>query len=190
MPKECTFQLSIPYIEGSINTVFDAREPIDAAKSMWDTLSQHIVQNVPKMMFVMQNVSSKQYHTFDIKENSADGKFVINEINIELDAKNVDQFTKKVDDYIAARDKNQVGGKKKKKKYHSDDDDSSSSSTDYYPSIHRSSPVSFYHYTTSVYPFTSMYSPSILNPHVVAVQTPLFTPIFNPVLRTFVGLWP
>lgn len=192
MPKKNTFQLSNPYIEGSISTVFDAKEPVDAARQMWETLSEHIVQHVPTMLFTMQNVSSKKYHNFEVSENPESGKFTINELDMEFEKKNIDDFTKKVDIYISSREtkeKEMLGGGKKKR-YDDSSSSSLSSSTDIYPTIRKTSPVAFYHYTTQIYPSNRQFYQSTLNPQIVAVQTPTFTPIFKPVLGTFVGIWP
>ena len=192
MPRKETFQLANPYLEGSINTSFDATEPIDAAKQMWLTLAEHVVQHVPNTMFTMRNVKTNKYHNFDISENAETGKFMINELDLEVDNKKIEKFTENVDKYIANRDSNQTGGKKRYKKESSTS--SSSSSTSIYsnnPTIIRTSPISFYHYTTGIYPtFPVRVGPSYLNPQLVAVQTPLFAPIFRPVLGTYVGIWP
>lgn len=80
--------------------------------------------------------------------------------------------------------------KKKKKKRRKRYNDSSSSSTDIYPIVKRLSPIGVFNYNPGLYfPYTSTYR-STLNPQIVAVRTPIYTPIFRPSLGTFFGIWP
>ena len=83
----------------------------------------------------------------------------------------------------------QQGGKNTRKRYDKSSDsdsDSDSSSSMCYPSLIKTSPIALFHYNPYMYYNHS----SILNPELVAVSTPIFTPIFKPTLGTFIGLWP
>lgn len=189
-----TYQLINPVIEGTFKDVYDANRPIDGAQKMWKNLTEHIVSHVPKFMFTMRNISSGDLHHFEVAENKETSSFTINELALNVDGTDLDEFAKKVDYYGKARDQNnndeQKGGRMKR--YDVDDDDSSSSSTsscsDIYPTIRRTSPVAMFHYTPSVYYIKPL--KSTMNPQIIAVQTPVFTPVFRPSLGTFIGIWP
>lgn len=191
MPKY-SYQLVNPVIEGTFTDVYDANRPIEGAQHMWEKLTEHIVSHVPKFMFTMRNISSGDLHHFEVAENKEASSFTINELSLNIDNDDFDNFTKNVDDYSKARDisnnENQLGGRKRR---YDDDDDSSSessSSSDIYPTIRRTSPIAMFHYTPRVYYSTPF--KSTMNPQLVAVQTPVFTPIFRPSLGTFIGIWP
>lgn len=198
MPKH-SYQLINPVIEGSFKDVYDANRPIDGAQRMWENLTEHIVSHVPKFMFTLRNISSGDLHHFEVAENKDTSQFTINELSLNIDNEEFDNFTKNVDEYGKMRDRDQnqnnndndeqKGGRKKR--YDNDDSSSSSSSSsssDIYPTIRRTSPVAMFHYTPSLY-YTKPFK-STLNPQVVAIQTPVFTPVFRPALGTFIGIWP
>jgi hypothetical protein len=185
MPKN-SYQLINPVIEGTFRDVYDANQPIDAAKNMWSSLSEHIVAHVPKFMFTMSDISSGQLHHFEVSENRANSSFTINKREMKIDKKHFNEFAKNIDKYSTAREQQQGGGKRKR---YDDSDSSDSSSTDY-PSIRRTSPIAMFHYNTRVYFPNDIEYQSTLNPQAIAITTPIFTPIFRPVLGTFVGIWP
>lgn len=184
MPKH-SYQLVNPVIEGTFKDVYDASEPIEAAKNMWTTLSEHIVAHVPKFMFTMRDISSGEHYHFEVSENRANSSFTINKLSLDIDKKLFNEFNKKIDKYTTEREEQQGGGKRKRY----DDSSSDSSSTDY-PVIRRTSPISMFHYNTRVYYTNTNTYQSTLNPQAVAFTAPIFTPIFRPALGTFVGIWP
>lgn len=187
-----SYQLINPVIEGTFKDTYDANRPIDGAQQMWKNLTEHIVSHVPKFMFTMRNISSGELHNFEVAENKETSSFTINELALDVNDDDLVKFAKNVDNYSKVRDKTndeQKGGRMKR--YDVDDDDSSSSSSsseDIYPTIRRTSPVAMFHYTPSIYYVKPL--KSIMNPQIVAVQTPVFTPVFRPSLGTFIGIWP
>lgn len=196
MPKH-SYQLINPIIEGTFTDVFDSNKPIDAANSLWKKFTEHIVSHVPKFMFTLKDISSGDIYHFEVLENGTTNNYTINELNLDIDTKEFDEFQKKVDSYtddmnkndINKKDINKNGGGKKRQRYE-DDSSSSSSSSDIYPTIRRTSPIAMFHYNTRVYYANGQTYKSTLNPQIVAVSTPVFTPIFRPALGTFVGIWP
>src|SRR5690606_1406098 len=126
-------------------------------------------------------------HHFEVVENREKGTFVIDELDLDLNKKDFSDFEERIDQYGKARE--QRGGNRKR--YNDSSSSSSSSSTDIYPTLTRTSPIGLFHYNTRVY-YTNNgpVFKSTLNPQVVAVSTPLFTPIFRPALKTFVAIWP
>jgi hypothetical protein len=198
MPKH-SYQLINPIIEGTFRDVYDANRPIEGAQYMWKNLTEHIVSHVPKFMFTMRNISSGDLHHFEVAENKETSSFTINELNLDIDNTDFDTFEKNVDEYGKIRDQNndkddnddyneQDGGRKRYDD--SSSSSSSSSSPDIYPTIRRTSPVSMFHYTPRVYYTNIKQFKSTMNPQLVAVQTPVFTPVFRPSLGTFIGIWP
>jgi len=206
MPKH-SYQLINPVIEGTFKDVYDANKPIDGATQMWKSLTEHIVSHVPKFMFTMRNISTTDLHHFEVSENLDTKEFSISELSLDIGNDEFDKFERNVDDYSKVRDQdhNHTGGAKtrvNRKRY----DDSSSSSTtstsssDVYPTIRRTSPIAMFHYIPRIY-FTNANTyryKSIMNPQLVAIQTPVITPIFTPIfapifrptLGTFIGIYP
>jgi hypothetical protein len=189
MPKR-SYQLINPVIEGTFKDTYDANESIEAAESMWKNLSEHIISHVPKFMFTMRNISSGDLHHFEVAENREKGSYTINKLDMNIEKDNFNNFLKNVDEYGKNREY-QTGGKRRR--YDVDKSSSSSSSSDIYPDIKRTSPIAMFHYNNRLY-YTNngrayQYE-SILNPQIVAVTSPIFTPVFKPVLGTFVGIWP
>ena len=188
MPKH-SYQLINPVIEGTFKDVYEANEPIEAAKKMWSSLSEHIVAHVPKFMFTMRDISSGELGHFDVAENRATNSFTINKRDIKVNSNQIDEYTKQIDEYNNARE--QHGGKRSKRaRYDEDSDSSSNSSSTDYPVVTRTSPIAMFHYTTRFYYGYANKYESTLNPQAVAITTPIFTPIFRPTLGTFVGIWP
>lgn len=189
MPRR-SYQLVNPDIEGTFQTVYDAKEPIEAAKSMWKNLTEHVVSHVPNFMFTFREISGGGLHHFEVLENKKDSTFTINELELDVESKLFAEFSKNVDEYTKKRNvgemKKQTGGRRKR--YEDSSSSSSSSSSDIYPTIRRTSPIAMFHYNARVY-YTPTYK-STMNPQIVAVQTPVFTPVFRPALNTFVGIWP
>lgn len=195
MPKH-SYQLINPIIEGTFKDVYDSNEPIEAARDMWKNLTEHIVDHVPRFVFSMRDISSNDIYHFDVTENKEAGTFVINKVDIDIDKKLFTSFEKKIDDYGKSREQHggSHGGARKRYDLYKEDDSSSSSSSsssEYYPVIKRTSPIAMFHYNTRVY-YTGVtpVRKSTLNPQLIAADVPIFTPIFKPVLGTFVAVWP
>lgn len=182
-----SYQLINPIIEGTFKDVYDAKEPINAAETMWKNLSEHIISHVPKFIFTLRELASGDLHHFEVAENKQNSTYTITRLNMNIDKKIFNNFLSRVDKYSKTLE--QKGGKRKRY-----DDDSSSSSTtsdEPYPTIISTSPISIFHYNTRVYYTNTDYTyRSTLNPGIVAVTTPIFTPVFRPALGTFVGIWP
>jgi len=191
--KKRSYQLINPVIEGDFKDVYDGSEPINAADDMWKNLSQYVVSHVPKFLFSMRELSSGDLHHFQIKEDKETGTYTINKLDINVDKKLFDDFLKRVDDYSKERDTKNGQTAGKRKRYEDEDDSSSSSSSDVYPTFRRTSPITMFNYNSGLYyaaggPIQTF--PSTMNPQLVAVTTPIFTPIFKPTLGTFIGIWP
>ena len=200
MPTERTYQLVNPKIEGSFNDVYDAAEPIDAAKKLWENLSSHVANHVPNFLFTMKDISKGEYFHFQVTEKGGKGKkakkgkysiSMREDLGVKEDE--IEDFLKNVDAYIKKSSKKQGGGKVRRKRY--DDSSSSDSSDEYYPSIKRTSPIGIIHYSSKIYytpsSFTIEKPFTTLNPKVVGVTTsfPVFTPSFLQPISPLVAIW-
>jgi hypothetical protein len=160
-----------PYIIGGKNTV-EASTPIDAAKQLWNTLSDKISNYVPKFYFSIKNMKGGDIHHFSAIEEVDDDvvNFKISSINGKV---NEEKLLEKIKEHIKDY-KKQLGGKHHhhKEKEQKKDDDSSSSSSSSSTSTEeklvkalkkhrRSVPLSFIDYYPSIYTdYNSVYIPS------------------------------
>jgi len=202
-----TYQLVNPSIEGTFENVVDAKQPLKAAEKIWINFAEHIVDHVPNFMFTLKNISGGAYFHYRVNENKEKGSYVITPIEkianekelIEGFLNNVDAYNTKLHARANEDAENQKGGAKKprRKRY---DDSSSSSSSDYVPMI-RTSPISAFHYMSSLYspvinapvivrPVIGVRTSSISNPPPFVVRTPIFAPIFRTSLNPMFMIWP
>ena len=111
------YKLVNPVIKGDMKTIFDAKNPKDAAKKIWSTLSQYITNTLPRFAFTFR--ADKSYHHFLVEETieGDDVKFNLQPLKINANSKAMKDFKKQL---------KQMGGNKddkKKKKIGLDDDD-------------------------------------------------------------------
>lgn len=201
-----TYQLINPSIEGTFENVVDAKQPLKAAEKVWINFAEHIVDHVPNFMFTLKNISGGSYFHFRVNENKEKGSYVITPLEkIENEKELIEGFLNNVDAYntklqARADDKEeQKGGAKKPHRKRYDDSSSSSSSSDYVPMM-RTSPISAFHYMSSLYspvittpvivrPVVGVRTTTTLNPTAIVVRTPIFAPIFRTSLSPLIMLW-
>ena len=114
-----TYVLVNPHIEGSFKGKVKAKNSIEAARLIYNSLSEHFNNNIPKFLFTIQKGSSGQgkYYSFKVKEERSE-----NEINFSLqpyNIKNSDSAYKSMEEKISEhkeKDHEMTGGAKKKKK--------------------------------------------------------------------------
>jgi hypothetical protein len=197
--KNHSYQLVNPIIMGSFESVYDSKEPLDAAKKVWENLSGHIVNHVPRFIFTMKDISENKLYHFEVKENKKKNNFIIKNINTKIDTDKFDDFTNSVTEYTTALKNKQNGGFKRERYSDLEDDfdkdiyDDSSSSSSYndddeiaFP-FFKKSPISFFHYIPSVYPRNRLCAGGRL--YELNVTSPLFTPVFKHPLCPFTALW-
>ena len=184
MPNR-SYQLVNPVIEGTFQDVYETETPITAADKMWNNLTNHIVSHVPRFMFTMRDISSGRHYNFEVKENSSNNSYTINKLtNLKVNKKDFQNLSRNVDNYSKVCE--QKGGKKKRSRYNNSSDSDSSSASPM-PSLVKTSPIALFHYNPYIY---YRRTSTTLNPEILAVTTPIFTPVFRPSLGTFIGLWP
>lgn len=120
------FSLVNPFITGSLNTSYESKSAMDAAKTLYMRVAKHFKNNVPKFNFTITDESDKLYH-FNVSERKSGKEVNFTITPTEMSKKN-EEVLKKV---IKQKQEEKVGGKKDKfmKVEESDDDSSSSSSS-------------------------------------------------------------
>ena len=90
------FRLVNPYIEGDFNKVYSGKTAQTAARNVWENLSKHITNNVPKFAFTLERVNDGELFHYMIQEKSqiVDGNMnaQINLSEIEVNQKNIAKF--------------------------------------------------------------------------------------------------
>jgi hypothetical protein len=192
------YTLVNPIIEGSFKKTYSGKDKMESAEKLWNNLSKYLVGGVPRFMFTMKD-EKNSYHTFEVKENEENGKYTIQQKELDVDDKDFENFTNTVQKYskkVKSQQSNMKGGMEKpKRKRYDDSSDSDSDSSDmlmsnYYPSIRRTSPIMFFHYNTRLYHCQDdcAYN-TTLNPRVSILRVPLFAPTFIRRIRPFVALY-
>jgi len=186
-----SYNLVNPVIHGTFRDTFDAHDPLDAADKFWNSFSQHIASHVPRFVFTLREMSGGALSHFQVTESregrSKTGTYELEQLDLEVSGKDLDTFHANVEQWNQSK---QSGGADKphRKRYDSSSSSSSASSSSDAPHIKLTSPivpiVSF-NYIPRLYTY-----PSIANPRLVSVQTPFYTPVFRPMLGTFVTIWP
>ena len=113
-----TYVLVNPHIEGSFNKEIKAKNSIEAARSIYNNLSEHFNNNVPKFLFTIQKGTSGKgkYYSFKVKEERSS-----NEINFSLQPYNIKNsesayksMEEKIEEHKQKHGDEQTGGAKKK----------------------------------------------------------------------------
>ena len=112
-----TYVLVNPHIEGSFKGKVKAKNSIEAARIIYNSLSEHFNNNIPRFLFTIQKGDSGKgkYYSFKVKEERSE-----NEINFSLqpyNIKNSDSAYKSMEEKIAEHKEKQQemkGGAPKK----------------------------------------------------------------------------
>lgn len=149
------YSLVNPKIDGTFGSTVEASSPDNAVQTLWDSLSEHIVGNVPSIMVTLQEGgNSGSLHHYKIKESVDEDKnahISYDKISVKLSKSDEQNFVKQLNKLTT-----QHGGDKKKRKRYkgsNDDDDSSDSDSDsdnYYV-FKKRRPVKFLWYTPYIY---------------------------------------
>jgi len=171
------YQLINPYIEGSFGRSFTGKDVLDVANKVWEGLSEHMTNNVPKFAFTLERTSDKKLFHFLVKESVSEGNvdFSIEQMKLQNTQKSNNQL--KADLKKLNERKTQTGGKKKEKE--NDKDDSSSSSSEdedilnrvmrpSYPTM--GYPFTYWWYNPVVYELDRIYVPTFVSPLMPYVE--------------------
>ena len=113
-----TYNLVNPYIQGSLETSVQAKNSIEAGKLIYNNLSEHFNNNLPKFLFTIQKGHSGKgkYYNFKVKESKANNEinFSIDPITIENESAVMDSFNKKLQKFKQKNKKDEMTGGAKK----------------------------------------------------------------------------
>ena len=102
------YKLVNPYIIGSMNTTFEAKSSMEAAKNAYENVSKYFGNSMPSYRFTLKRLSSdnkimggseKSFLHFEAKEKKGENNLVnfeINQIKADKDIKNFQQRLNKV----------------------------------------------------------------------------------------------
>jgi hypothetical protein len=122
------YQLVNPYIIGSMNTSFEAKSSMEAAKKAYENVSQYFGNSIPSYKFTLKRLSSdnkimggseKSFLHFEAKEEKGKNNLVtfeINQIKADKDIKPFQQRLNKVVNQDLKHKAQLNGGKKSSKK--------------------------------------------------------------------------
>lgn len=127
MATKNTYQLTNPYIEGSVNVVVRASNPFNGGKKLYNNVSKFFTNHVDDFYMTIQNAETKNLTHFQINEKKGSNGSVDFNL-VKLDNNFGPELEKKLITSVTKLSK-QTGGK-----YKSDDssDSTSSDESDYY----------------------------------------------------------
>lgn len=123
-----TYKLVNPLILGDIETEYRENTAENAAKKVWNNLSQYITGNVPRFGFTLKD-NSDHLHHFLVKEKVSKNKIVdysIGKMDMKMTGKQENNFINHVEK-LGKNINTQIGGRRKR---YEDDSDSSDSDSD------------------------------------------------------------
>jgi hypothetical protein len=185
-----TYKLVNPQIKGTLKTKIKSPNSVEAAKEIYNNLSEHFNNNIPKFYFTIQKGSSgkgKYYHFLvEEKRKGENVSFSIEPITLKGESSSNKKLEKTIEKYNN-RGTNQEGGgknnkkskkkkrvKKKKptkKKNDSDDSDDSddlddSDDSDDYELAYVTTfnyPIDYWYYYPTIYDIDSYFVPTFYN---------------------------
>lgn len=185
------YELVSPVIGGTINTTFDEKNPGDAAKKLWETLTQDnklFVNSLPKFMFTLKSDGGELSHFIvkEVPDENRNVSYTIDDISAEVNSKNTKAETK---EFLAesARIKASLKGAGikhggKRDRYKKDDSSSSSSDDDdigdYLTHIKKKSyqaPIYYWWYSPTYYKTNTLFMPT-------------FIPSINPMVKLWIPM--
>lgn len=122
MSTQNSYRLINPYVEGTVNTVVKARNPFNAGKKLYNTISSYFTNHVDDFYMTVQNLETKKLEHFKINEKRSENGGVSYSL-LMLDKSFGKDLDKKFIGQVEKTEK-QNGGKKIKL----DDSDSDSES--------------------------------------------------------------
>jgi len=129
-----TYRLINPYIEGSMNTLVNAKNSFSAGKHLYNTISKFFTNHVEGFNIAIQNISSKDITHFRISERR--GSQDSNAVDFDMVKLPEETLPKEINDKLLTKidkmDKQVGGGKHRKHDSDSTTSSSSSSDDDYY----------------------------------------------------------
>ena len=182
-----SYHLINPCITGEFNTDYSGKTPLEAATAFWDTLSNHITNNVPKFAFTMEGTDGRLHH-FMVEEkvsskNTHDGKINISELSLGMTADKISTFK----NMCGKASNNKFGGAHKQR--YKDNDDSSSDEINDDSDLDKklnllkfrnvSQPIPYVWYYPAIYEIKNIYIPTFKIPLTPYVEIELSSAIMG-----------
>lgn len=144
--KKYHYLLVNPYIEGDMDKIYEGSTPQNAAKKVWESMSEYIANFVPEMYITLERAGGGSLHHFKIKESKVKNKqnpklnvkYSIEPYTNNISSESLSSFKEQLEEAKAKGKLNKAKHSKKLekmkggKKKDLDDDSSSDSDDDYY----------------------------------------------------------
>jgi hypothetical protein len=173
-----TYKLVNPQIKGTMKTKVKSPNSIEAAKELYNNLSEHFNNNIPKFYFTIQKGSSgkgKYYHFLvEEKRKGEDVNFSIEPISLRGESSANKKLEKNIEKYNNRKSDQEGGAKKKKKKSKkasakknsSKKNKNDSSDSEEYELAYVTTydyPIDYWYYTPSIYDIDTYFIPTFYN---------------------------
>lgn len=174
-----TYKLVNPQIKGTMKTKVKSPNSIEAGKELYNNLSEHFNNNIPKFYFTIQKGSSgkgKYYHFLvEEKRKGEDVNFSIEPISLRGESSANKKLEKNIEKYNNRKSEQEGGDKKKSKKKASakkksskknKNDSSDSDDSEEYELAYVTTydyPIDYWYYTPSIYDIDTYFIPTFYN---------------------------
>jgi hypothetical protein len=173
------YTLINPHVKGEFSSTVESNNSLQAAKNLYESLSEHFNNNIPEFFFTIQKggaKNGKQYH-FKISEKKEknDVSYSIEQFT-DMKEDRMDKLLNKVSELnthkmeggSGRRKRKSKKGKKGRKSKKDDDSSSSDSDSEYMDDLYYDSkivptysqPLYYYYYDPYVYNMNSLYIPT------------------------------
>jgi hypothetical protein len=176
------FELVNPILAGNIKTTFDEKNPENAAKAFWETLTSDnklIVNELHRFMFSFKGGKNELHH-FEVKEHKLGNnveyeiKNVSQNVNSKINKEELDEFLNQVDKVKKQLNGGAEGGKRRRDKKNDSSSSSSSSDDDdefdFSRLRRKSTPISYWWYSPLIYRVRKIFTPVFVQPVAPYVQ--------------------
>ena len=187
-----------PYIKGKVETNIKSKNSLEAANIIYNNLSEHFNNAVPKFYFTIQKGGSDKFYHFKVSEKKRNNEinFNINQVQVDNDTYINNDFKKKLEKIQNKMNSQEGGDKKKKKKSKSkskkkkhvksseSESESDTSSENVYiktKKYYYSEPLYYWWYDPLVYNLDSVFLPtfySYVTPYVQLDTTVVSVPAY------------
>jgi len=175
------YELINPYIEGQFDRTFNGKTHIDAAQDAWESISEHITNNIPRFAFTLKKVSDGSLHHFQVTEkvNDDNVNYNVTKLNIKTSKKQQKQFDAYFDKF--KNSKVMTGGQRKRRRYKDDDDDDDDDEfddddlydeLDFYRAINVQPPIYYWWYYPSWYHYDHFFVPTFTGTPYIDIVYP------------------
>jgi hypothetical protein len=90
------FKLVNPQILGDFKSTVNAKNNLEAAEKIWKNMAKHVVNNIPRFVFTLENTDTNNIYTFkvDEKTNNKMADYSITEVETKLTNEQMERIKK------------------------------------------------------------------------------------------------